>query len=72
MRIGAVIVAGFAALAAAAATPQQIADGLASITQKFQTLQAPAQSITILNAPLIVIGQGPFPVRPPHALVSRG
>lgn len=50
-----------AASATAAATPQQIADGIKSITQKSQALQAPAQSITILNAPLIVIGQGPFP-----------
>ncbi|KAI1436215.1 UVI-1 [Xylaria sp. CBS 124048] len=51
-----------AASAMAAATPQQIADGIKSITQKSQALQAPAQSISILNAPLIVIGQGPFPV----------
>ncbi|KAI0112456.1 hypothetical protein GGR51DRAFT_557038 [Nemania sp. FL0031] len=50
-----------ASTAMAAATPQQIADGIKSITQKSQELQAPAQSITILNAPLIVIGQGPFP-----------
>ncbi|KAI0407190.1 hypothetical protein F4802DRAFT_595416 [Xylaria palmicola] len=50
-----------AATAMAAATPQQIADGIKSITQKSQALQAPAQSITILNAPLIIIGQGPFP-----------
>lgn len=48
-----------------ALTPQQIADGLSSITQKAQALQAPAQSITILNAPLVAIGQGPFPVRNP-------
>ncbi len=46
----------------AAATPQQIADGIKSIAQKSQALQAPAQSISIINAPLIVIGQGPFPV----------
>ncbi|KAI1827273.1 UVI-1 [Xylaria intraflava] len=51
-----------AASAMAAATPQQIADGINSITQKSQALQTPAQSITVLNAPLIVIGQGPFPV----------
>ncbi|KAI2636712.1 hypothetical protein GGS21DRAFT_44144 [Xylaria nigripes] len=48
--------------AMAEATPQQIADGIDTITQKSQALQAPAQSITILNAPLIVVGQGPFPV----------
>ncbi|KAI0405018.1 hypothetical protein F4802DRAFT_565379 [Xylaria palmicola] len=50
-----------ASTAMSAATPQQIADGIRSITQKSQALQAPAQSITVLNAPLIVIGQGPFP-----------
>ncbi|KAI1826794.1 UVI-1 [Xylaria intraflava] len=50
-----------AASAMAAATPQQIADGIKSITQKSQALEAPAQSITIVNAPLIIIGQGPFP-----------
>jgi hypothetical protein len=33
------------------------------ITQKSQALQAPAQSITVINGPLIIIGQGPFPVR---------
>ena len=60
------LVAGAALMAAsvlAAATPQQIADGIRAITQKSQALQPVAQSITVLNAPLIVIGQGPFPVR---------
>ncbi|KAJ2994016.1 hypothetical protein NUW58_g1662 [Xylaria curta] len=47
--------------AMAALTPVQIADGLKRVTDLSQNLQAPAQSITILNAPLIVIGQGPFP-----------
>ncbi|GAW21971.1 hypothetical protein ANO14919_115020 [Xylariales sp. No.14919] len=51
-----------ASSAMAALSPQQIADGIKSITAKSQALQAPAQSITVLNAPLIVIGQGPFPV----------
>ncbi|RWA14324.1 hypothetical protein EKO27_g816 [Xylaria grammica] len=50
-----------ASSAMAALSPQQIADGIKSITTKSQALQAPAQSITILNAPLIAIGQGPFP-----------
>ncbi|KAI0907828.1 hypothetical protein F4824DRAFT_464055 [Ustulina deusta] len=50
-----------ASTAMAALSAQQIADGLKSITAKSQALQAPAQSITILNAPLIAIGQGPFP-----------
>lgn len=46
----------------AAATPRQIADGIKSLTQKSQALKAPAETITIINAPLIIIGQGPFPV----------
>ncbi|KAI2636699.1 UVI-1 [Xylaria nigripes] len=57
------IFTGFAlaASAMAAATPQQVVDGIKSITQLSLDLQAPAQSITIVNAPLIVIGGGPFP-----------
>lgn len=50
-----------ASAAMAAASPQQIADSIDSLTQKSTALQGPAQSITLLNAPLIVIGQGPFP-----------
>ncbi|KAI0388788.1 hypothetical protein F5Y17DRAFT_179497 [Xylariaceae sp. FL0594] len=50
-----------ASTAFSAATPQQIADGIKLITQKSAALQAPAQSITALNAPLIAIGGGPFP-----------
>ncbi|KAI1370009.1 hypothetical protein F5Y08DRAFT_325120 [Xylaria arbuscula] len=47
--------------AMAALSGQQIADGIKTITQKSQALQPTAQSITVLNAGLIVIGQGPFP-----------
>ncbi|KAI1755839.1 UVI-1 [Xylaria castorea] len=50
-----------AASAMGALTPAQIADGLKTITTLSQNLQEPAQSITLVNAPLIVIGQGPFP-----------
>ncbi|KAF2998488.1 hypothetical protein E8E13_003103 [Curvularia kusanoi] len=42
-------------------TPAQVVSNINMITQKSQALQAPAQSITIVNGPLIVIGQGPFP-----------
>lgn len=47
---------------ARAATPTQIADGVRFLTKEANDLQAPAQSITLINAPLIIIGQGPFPV----------
>eukprot|EP00243_Klebsormidium_subtile_P002994 TRINITY_DN16129_c0_g1_i1.p1 TRINITY_DN16129_c0_g1~~TRINITY_DN16129_c0_g1_i1.p1 ORF type:complete len:197 (-),score=53.42 TRINITY_DN16129_c0_g1_i1:269-859(-) len=44
-----------------AATPAQLVDFVRRATQQGQALQAPAQSISIINGPLIVIGQGPFP-----------
>jgi hypothetical protein len=44
-------VALVAATVNAAATPQQIADGIQSITQKAQDLQAPAQSILLSTPP---------------------
>lgn len=46
---------------AAAITPAQTVDNIKLLTQKSQALQAPAQSITVINGPLIVIGQGPYP-----------
>lgn len=42
-------------------TPAQVVSNINMITQKSQALQAPAQSITIINGPLIIVGQGPFP-----------
>ncbi|EMD59780.1 hypothetical protein COCSADRAFT_30546 [Bipolaris sorokiniana ND90Pr] len=50
-----------AAPISAALTPAQIVDNIKMLTTKSQALQGPAQSITIINGPLIVIGQGPFP-----------
>jgi hypothetical protein len=46
---------------AAQLSPAQVVSNIRTLTQKSQALQAPAQSITIINGPLIVIGQGPFP-----------
>ncbi len=48
----------------AALAPSEIADGLSSLTKQAQDLQPVAKSITIVNGPLIIIGQGPFPVCP--------
>lgn len=39
----------------------QIVTTIKVLTQRSQELQAPAQSISLLNGPLIIIGQGPFP-----------
>jgi len=47
--------------ALAALTPAQIVSNLEMITQKSMALQAPAKTITLVNAPLLVIGQGPLP-----------
>jgi hypothetical protein len=44
---------------AAQASPAQIVSNIQLITQKSQALQAPAQSITIVNGPLIIIGTYP-------------
>ncbi len=59
------LVAGAALIVApvmAALSPAQLTEGLNKLTSQAQGLQSVAQSITIVNAPLIVIGQGPFPV----------
>ncbi|KAK1854270.1 hypothetical protein CCHR01_03122 [Colletotrichum chrysophilum] len=42
-------------------TPSQVVSNINMLTQKSEALQAPAESITIVNGPLIVAGQGPFP-----------
>ncbi|PVH68622.1 hypothetical protein DL98DRAFT_522641 [Cadophora sp. DSE1049] len=41
--------------------PAQVVNNIEMLTQKSQALQGPAQSINIINGPLIIIGQGPFP-----------
>ncbi|KAH6624010.1 hypothetical protein B0J18DRAFT_427058 [Chaetomium sp. MPI-SDFR-AT-0129] len=58
------LIAGAAVLAApvmAALSATQVTDGLNKVTQKSLELQPVADSITVVNAPLFVIGQGPFP-----------
>lgn len=53
-----------APFAISALSSAQIVDNIRMLTAKSQALQAPAQSITIVNGPLILVGLGPFPVRP--------
>jgi hypothetical protein len=57
----AITVLAFAAVAVAQSTPAEVVANINVLTQKSQALQAPAQSLSIINGPLIVIGQGPFP-----------
>ncbi|KAI0201826.1 UVI-1 [Astrocystis sublimbata] len=42
-------------------TASQIVDHIGTLTTKSHDLQSVAQSISMVNAPLIVIGQGPYP-----------
>ncbi|KAK3905541.1 hypothetical protein C8A05DRAFT_30604 [Staphylotrichum tortipilum] len=44
-----------------AITASEVAKGIDDLTKLSLDLQRPANSITIINAPLLVIGQGPFP-----------
>ena len=59
------LVASAALIAApdmAAHTATQLTSGLGSLEKLVLALQGPASEITIVNAPLIMIGQGPLPV----------
>lgn len=64
MRFTHLLAAGFTLLAAvtAAISAEQVSGSLHDISIEQDDLVAPANQITIINAPLIIIGQGPFPV----------
>ncbi|KAJ4382523.1 hypothetical protein N0V85_008550 [Neurospora sp. IMI 360204] len=42
------------------ASSQQVVDDLSVLTKKAQDLQAPANSLSIFNAPGLLLGQGPW------------
>ncbi|KAK1978302.1 hypothetical protein LZ30DRAFT_599452 [Colletotrichum cereale] len=42
-------------------TPAQVVANIKSLTNKSKALQAPANDISLISGPLIVVGQGPFP-----------
>ncbi|KAK6516164.1 hypothetical protein TWF506_006076 [Arthrobotrys conoides] len=50
-----------AAPSIAALTVSQMVDNINMLTTKSRALQTPAKSISLINGPLIIIGQGPFP-----------
>ena len=59
------LIAGVVLVAAqvtAVFTPAQLTAGLNQLASKSQALQSTANGITLLNAPLIIVGLGPFPV----------
>lgn len=43
------------------ATPTQVVSYLQELSRKLQAIQEPAQTISLINGPLIVVGQGPIP-----------
>ncbi|KAK0709851.1 hypothetical protein B0T26DRAFT_805480 [Lasiosphaeria miniovina] len=55
-------VALLAVPALAAVTPAELVKNLHLLTQQSKALQGPAQSINLVNTPLILIGQGPYPI----------
>lgn len=78
MRFSAIKVAVVAALAVCSdsvlgqLSPAQVVANIDGLRIKSQALIQPAREITLFNAPLFVIGQGPLPVSrlprafPPH------
>jgi len=66
------LLAGIAIIAAplvSAIEPADVALGLGRMAAQAEALQRPASEITIINAPLIVVGQGPYPASPPTSAV---
>ena len=49
-------------VAIAAVTPQQAVENIRALTTKSQALQAPAQSITLVDGALLPVGLGLYPV----------
>jgi hypothetical protein len=43
------------------ATPTEVVAAIKDLTKRSQALEAPAQSINLINGPMIIINQGPFP-----------
>lgn len=61
MRIGSFIVAGLAAVASAIPA-KQVATNIDQVTTASRELQMPAQQLSVLDGPLLLVGQGNFPV----------
>lgn len=61
MRIGSFIVAGLAAVASAIPA-KQVATNIDQVTTASRELQTPAKQLSVLDGPLLLVGQGNFPV----------
>ncbi|KAI9897349.1 hypothetical protein N3K66_007205 [Trichothecium roseum] len=60
MRFGSLLVAGFAALAAAIPA-NKVVENIRMVTSQSQQLLTPAKNLVLLDGPLLVTGQGNFP-----------
>jgi LPS O-antigen subunit length determinant protein (WzzB/FepE family) len=56
---------GSVALGQATVSSAVVVQSINTLTIKTQNLIEPANQLTVLNAPLLIIGQGPWPVRLP-------
>lgn len=63
MRFGSIIVAGLAAVAAAMPA-KQVSSNIDTVTEMSRELQSPAKQLSVVDGPLLLAGQGNFPVRP--------
>jgi hypothetical protein len=61
MRFHTLILAGFAAVASCIPA-EMVANNINQITTLSRNLQTPAKGLTILDGPLLAVGQGNFPV----------
>jgi hypothetical protein len=61
MRVAALIVAGLASIASCIPA-QQVVININQVTTLSRNLQVPAKGLTILDGPLLLVGQGNFPV----------
>lgn len=62
MRFTSIIVAGLAAVASAIPA-SQVADNIDNLSSMSRDLQTPSKGLTVLDGPLLLTGQGNFPVR---------
>lgn len=61
MRFSALIVAGLAAVASAIPA-SQVASNIEMLTKTSRELQTPSKDLSLLDGPLLPLGQGNFPV----------
>lgn len=67
MRFGSIIVASLAAVASAMPA-KEVSSNIDTVTDKSRELQFIAESLIVVDRPLLAAGEGNFPVRPTSRL----